>query len=313
MLCIKNKHGIAIFVVFANTNAMHNPPQIGYFQHVFPTTVQSQLLSYKNSHLLTYQGSCIDFSNKDIFKVAATRNLIVQCKDFSIGAHDLQLSADKEITITLAGPLQLTAAHVDVQQQNAQMVIDDNGVQFIADKIKLCTPEVSTSTEVACEGDLQQCPETNGPGNPHVGGAVLSGSENAFINGKKIARHGDAALCQGGETQLISQLTSITINGKAIAYRLANTQHQGSVMTGSQLVILQPTCMSGRKSDASVPVLPINTLEISLANEQSANICVNTSDGDFAISVYHGSGTASPLTLNALKGKLQISITAISR
>lgn len=279
---------------------------------MFPTTAQPQVLPYKNSYLLTYQGSRIDFTNKDLFKIAATRNLIVHGKDVSIEAHNLQLSADKDITITLAGPVQLAATHIDIRQQNAQIVIDDKGVRFSADKIKLSTPEVSRLTEVACEGDLQQCPQTNGPGNPHVGGAILSGSSNTFINGKKIARHGDNALCQGGKTQLISYIPSISVNGKAIAYRLANTQHQGKVMMGSDFVVLQPAFISAEKSDVSASLVPINTLELSLINDQSANICVNTSDGDFAITIDQGLGTASPLTLHALEGYLQISITAIS-
>ncbi len=54
----------------------------------------------------------------------------------------------------------------------------------------------------ATVGDMQQCPLFNGP-QPHVGGAIIMGSNTVLIGGKPAARVGDTCVCPGPPNVII--------------------------------------------------------------------------------------------------------------
>ena len=62
------------------------------------------------------------------------------------------------------------------------------------------------------------------------GGSVIEGSPNVFVNGKAIARLGDAASCSlHGLTQISSASTITTVNGLPVA-RLGDTCACGAIL-----------------------------------------------------------------------------------
>ncbi|WP_082422435.1 PAAR domain-containing protein [Aquimarina longa] len=92
---------------------------------------------------------------------------------------------------------------------------------------------------VATAGDQHTCPMYSGT-TPHVGGTIISGSPNVFVNDRPVARMGDKCICSDGSISIIIQgETGILVDGKPIAYVGCMTSHGGVISTGQPNVIIE--------------------------------------------------------------------------
>ena len=84
--------------------------------------------------------------------------------------------------------------------------------------------------------DLHTCPEATPE--PHVGGPIISGSPNVFINGLSAARVGDPLTCVGPPDVIAKGSTGVFINGLPAARMGDLTAHGGVIIGGSPNVII---------------------------------------------------------------------------
>ncbi len=84
--------------------------------------------------------------------------------------------------------------------------------------------------------DMHTCPEATPE--PHVGGPVISGSPNVFINGLPAARMGDPLTCVGPPDVIAKGSTGVFINGLPAARMGDLTAHGGVIIGGSPNVII---------------------------------------------------------------------------
>ncbi len=84
--------------------------------------------------------------------------------------------------------------------------------------------------------DMHTCPEATPE--PHVGGPVISGSPNVFINGLPAARVGDPLTCVGPPDLIAKGSTGVFINGLPAARMGDLTAHGGVIIGGSPNVII---------------------------------------------------------------------------
>ena len=120
-------------------------------------------------------------------------------------------------------------------------------------------------------GDMHICPKVEPGPVPHVGGPILEGSTDVFINGLPAARVGDAALCVGPADKISSGSATVFINGKPAARMGDSCAHGGKIIIGSSNVFIGDASSSGFQSSAlsseindppleSVPILPVEEL-----------------------------------------------------
>ncbi len=82
------------------------------------------------------------------------------------------------------------------------------------------------------------CPAYDGP-RPHVGGPVLQGSINVFLNGKGACRVGDQLLCNAASPDVVIQGAATTfINGLPAVRQGDSTAHGGTVVEGSSTIFI---------------------------------------------------------------------------
>ncbi len=84
--------------------------------------------------------------------------------------------------------------------------------------------------------DMHTCPEATPE--PHVGGPIISGSPNVFINGLPAARVGDPLTCVGPPDVIANGSTGVFINGLPAARIGDLTAHGGVIIGGSPNVII---------------------------------------------------------------------------
>ena len=121
-------------------------------------------------------------------------------------------------------------------------------------------------------GDMHICPKVEPGPVPHVGGPILEGSTDVFINGLPAARVGDAELCVGPTDKISSGSATVFINGKPAARMGDLCAHGGKIIIGSSNVFIGDSSSSGFQSNSmlsseindppleSVPILPIEEL-----------------------------------------------------
>ncbi len=120
-------------------------------------------------------------------------------------------------------------------------------------------------------GDMHICPKVEPGPVPHVGGPILEGSPNVFINGMPAARVSDAALCVGSTDKISSGSSTVFINGKPAARMGDSCAHGGKIIIGSSNVFIgdspsfgsQNNFLSSEINDPpleSVPILPVEEL-----------------------------------------------------
>ncbi len=83
--------------------------------------------------------------------------------------------------------------------------------------------------------DLHVCPAESPE--PHVGGPIVTGSADVFINGLPAATVGSIATCDGPPSAVVQGCATIFINGKPAAHLGHLTSHGGFISTGSPNVI----------------------------------------------------------------------------
>ncbi|MFT8947963.1 MAG: PAAR domain-containing protein [Acetobacter aceti] len=88
--------------------------------------------------------------------------------------------------------------------------------------------------------DMHTCPKTTAQ-MPHVGGPVVTGSPNVFINGRPAARVGDRATCQGPPDKISEGSATVFINGKPASRMGDRTEHGGVIIGGSGNVFIGDT------------------------------------------------------------------------
>lgn len=82
-------------------------------------------------------------------------------------------------------------------------------------------------------GDMHTCPMVEPGPTPHVGGPVLKGSANVFIEGMPAAREGDPSLCTGPADKIAKGSATVYFNGKAAARMTDTTAHGGVIVKGA--------------------------------------------------------------------------------
>lgn len=85
--------------------------------------------------------------------------------------------------------------------------------------------------------DMHICPAETGPV-PHVGGPVIQGSPNVFINNLPAARVGDVAFCNGPPDTIMEGSPTVFINGRPAARMGDKTIHGGLIVGGSPNVFI---------------------------------------------------------------------------
>ncbi|MCF6251777.1 MAG: PAAR domain-containing protein [Methylococcaceae bacterium] len=120
-------------------------------------------------------------------------------------------------------------------------------------------------------GDMHVCPKVEPGPVPHVGGPILEGSPDVFINDLPAARVGDAELCVGPTDKISSGSPSVFINWKPAARMGDSCAHGGKITIGSSNVFIGDSSSSGFQSNTmvteindppleSVPILPVEEL-----------------------------------------------------
>lgn len=87
-------------------------------------------------------------------------------------------------------------------------------------------------------GDFHACPAVCPPPAPHVGGPIVAGSGDVFINGIPAARVGDSAVCACASDSIAAGSGTVMINGKPSARIGDSCAHGGAVAAGSPTVII---------------------------------------------------------------------------
>lgn len=105
--------------------------------------------------------------------------------------------------------------------------------------------------------DEHTCPRTTAHV-PHVGGPVVKGSSNVFINGLPAARVGDMAVCHGPTDSIATGSHTVFINRKPAARMGDRTGHGGVIVRGSSNVFI------GDSSGHSIPDLPGIDMPVSI-------------------------------------------------
>lgn len=85
--------------------------------------------------------------------------------------------------------------------------------------------------------DMHTCPQTTALV-PHVGGPVVTGSPDVFINGRPAARVNDNATCCGPQDKISEGSASVFINNKPAARMGDRTAHGGIIVSGSGNVFI---------------------------------------------------------------------------
>ena len=86
-------------------------------------------------------------------------------------------------------------------------------------------------------GDMHVCPLSNGPV-PHVGGPIILGSPNVFINKMLAARATDMCICVGPPDQVAMGSVTVKINGLPAARLGDSSAHGGKIVAGSPTVFI---------------------------------------------------------------------------
>lgn len=82
------------------------------------------------------------------------------------------------------------------------------------------------------------CPQSDGP-KPHVGGAIIAGSPDVFVEKKPISRQGDQLVCVSpAPNSIAAGSPTVFVNGKPAARMGDSTQHGGQITTGAATIFI---------------------------------------------------------------------------
>jgi uncharacterized Zn-binding protein involved in type VI secretion len=85
--------------------------------------------------------------------------------------------------------------------------------------------------------DMHTCPMVTGHV-PHVGGAVVKGSQNVITGGQPQARVGDMLVCNGPPDFVAKGSTGVYVNGQPAARLGDQTAHGGVIVKGLSSVLI---------------------------------------------------------------------------
>ena len=92
------------------------------------------------------------------------------------------------------------------------------------------------SKPIATVGSSHWCPLFDG-NKPHLGGQVIEGSTNVFVEQKPICRQGDRVLCNSPSINHAGTGSfSVFANNKPVARLGDSTTHQGKITSGATSV-----------------------------------------------------------------------------
>ncbi len=113
----------------------------------------------------------------------------------------------------------------------------------------------------ATVGSNHTCPMCSGT-IPHVGGPVILGSPNVFINGKPVARMGDMCTCVGPPDTIVQGNPTVLINGTPIACMGDMTAHGGIIVSGEANVIIGSSTPDTPKATIAKERIPFPKITI---------------------------------------------------
>jgi len=94
------------------------------------------------------------------------------------------------------------------------------------------------SKPAATMGCNHTCPMKDGP-KDHVGGILLKGSPDVFIEKSMAAREGDPLQCMSPSVDMVKMGSScVFFNGKAAARMTDMTEHGGQIVEGKRSVLI---------------------------------------------------------------------------
>lgn len=216
-----------------------------YPLHLLPANNIAPTPYHQLNEIKHYNSSLHFDDQKNHIKLIAAHASSINSYKLNITSTDTTItSTSGDILIDAHGSIEINCKQLLIKQSDGSLNILENCIRVNAKKITLSTPDVIKESAIARDSDQHTCPLSNGPSNPHIGGHINAHSRGLYINSKNIALHGDLSPCKNTPNQLVSDMNSITLNGKAIAYQGMQTMHQGSVTNGSENIFIgkQSSC-----------------------------------------------------------------------
>ena len=173
--------------------------------------------------------------------------IIVSARDFSKeitgnatchthGNHIIEILGDTTLSESDGTCIFNAEQYIKIQCGDSEIYISPDEIRLSASVIKFKLNNERPAASIAVQGSSHTCPISGL--NPHVGGPLISGSNNVFIAGKPAARVGDKAQCQGIVDYLIDGHPNLLINGKPTVCKGSKTQHGGQVVDGVDSVVM---------------------------------------------------------------------------
>lgn len=106
-------------------------------------------------------------------------------------------------------------------------------------KVALQVSGITASKPIAHVASHHHCPKKITDG-PHTGGPITTGATWMKVNNLPIARVGDRAHCRFSHDVIAQGIANVSINGKPVAVLGSQTQHGGTISSGSPNVVVAP-------------------------------------------------------------------------
>lgn len=283
------------------------PDKLSYCQHATDATLALTSAQLQQPPQLQYGQSKITFD------ADTSTGLLVEAENITSHSHSLLIDCDQDILLNSTDCVEFIAdAEIEIATQQLQLTINNETIKIdnhtLINNFKtvlLSTPEITQPLNIACVGDQHQCPQINGD-DPHEGGVIVEGSPNVFVNGKAVARHNDMTLCQQQfPNPIISTITSITVNNKAIATQHTNTTHGGKIITGQsqyRLTNASPHLQQSMPSSSNTT----NQLTLSQPDSTPRHFNIHFCDKAVTTQTSHQNVTITNLTVTELTSTIQI-------
>ncbi len=86
--------------------------------------------------------------------------------------------------------------------------------------------------------DMHVCPAVCPGPAPHVGGPIISGSNNVIVGNLPAARMGDSAVCACAVDKIVKGSATVLINNKMAARIGDSCAHGGAIVAGLPTVMI---------------------------------------------------------------------------
>ncbi len=222
-------------IIGAFYNGINLPPDDNAEYEVF-TSIETL---FEANPALKNQIIFNDKEGDENFEINAAKDLIIDVEN-DLNEHiggNLTETVEGDRTVTVEkGTYTLTAGEAVFKVGNSELRLDENGLTLKSDKVIFETEE-GVAAPISTIGDHHKCLKLNLTTLvPHIGGAIMNGSPNIFIEGKPVARVGDKAHCLMFHDKITHGIPTLTANGKPVAYAGSKTDHNGKITQGSHKV-----------------------------------------------------------------------------